>query len=373
MTDDDKTIYTSHKKPIYWLPKHVSTYMHKTVLIIGGSGSGKTITIEEVLYLLRDYVPNIIVFTPESSSKYYNDKVNPKCIKHDITAKRLLDIWNRQKQITEVYNIANNIMILESIFMIIYDRESGLLVNLLKGKAEEACNAIDASRLDFGQKKSQKIAIKEILEKQLTRIYKDSIRKNKDGIMKQKRDLSPVQLTAVEFLDLNPELVVVIDDLSEQFKGIVRSFSKTKDNPIAAIFFKCRHNHLTFVFGVHEEKYVDTELRKNAHLTIYADVASFTAAIAKESNGFNKLDRKDLTIYADCVFTAQKGIKNHKKFCVLRGDPHPYRYTIADAWPEFTIGCHPLKQLIHKMPSNEDKVLSNPYIKDTKKEVKHRF
>ena len=373
MTDEDKTIFTSHKKPIYWLPKHVSTYLHKTVLIIGGSGSGKTITIEEGLYLLKDHVPNIIVFTPESSSKYYKGKVADKCIKHDITAKRLIDIWTRQKQITEVYNIANNILILESIFKLFYDGETGELINVLKQKSEESERLINNSNLDFGQKKSQKITVKEALEKQLMRLYKDSIRKNKDLIMRRKNELTPMQKTAIEYLDLNPELVVVIDDLSEQFKGVVRSFSKAKDNPIAAIFFKCRHNHLTFVFGVHEEKYVDTELRKNAHLTIYADVASFTAAISKESNGFNKLDRKDLTIYADCVFTAQKGIKNHKKFCVLRGDPHPYRYTIADAWPDFELGCAPLKQLINKMPSSDEKILSNPFIKDSKKETRHRF
>ncbi len=372
--EDDKTIYTSHKKPIHWLPKHVTTYMHKTVLIIGGSGSGKTITIEEVLYLLRDHVPNIIVFTPESSSKYYSDKVDPRCIKHDISMKRIIDIWERQKIVTEVYNNANNLDMLESIFNIIYDRESGELVNWLKSKAEESYYAVDNSNLNHGDKKQQKYNIRDALNKQLMRIYKDSIRKNKEAIYKKKNMLTEYQISAVEFLDLNPELVVVIDDMSEDFKNVVKSFNKSNNkNAVASIFFKCRHNHLTFVFGVHEEKYVDTELRKNAHLTIYADVASFTAAISKESNGFNKLDRKDLIIYADCIFTAQKGIKNHKKLCVLRGDPHPYRYTIADEWPEFTIGCKPLKQLIGKLPATNGKPGTNRYLSDKKKEIAHRW
>ena len=178
--DDDKTIYTSHKKPIHWLPKHVSTYMHKTVLIIGGSGSGKTITIEEVLYLLRDHVPNIIVFTPESSSKYYSDKVDPRCIKHDISMKRIIDIWERQKIVTEVYNNANNLDMLESIFNVLYDRESGAMVSFLKNKAEESYCAIDNSNLNHGDKKQQKYNIRDALNKQLMRIYKDSIRKNKE-------------------------------------------------------------------------------------------------------------------------------------------------------------------------------------------------
>ena len=51
---DSKTIYTIEGTPIPWLAKNAYNHLDKTTLIFGGTGSGKTTVIEEILFLLKE-------------------------------------------------------------------------------------------------------------------------------------------------------------------------------------------------------------------------------------------------------------------------------------------------------------------------------
>ena len=175
--NDSKTIYTDSGIPIPWLEKDVDNYLDKTTLIFGGSGSGKTTIIEEILYLCKSYIPNYIVIVPKTSDKVYRKKLPARCIKDDITKKQLQKIWDRQFNFAQLYNVANDPANLESLFNKIYDRPSIVMVKAITQRANDLISNIENNHaLDFGQKNSQKSAIEDLRNKKLKTLYKKTIR-----------------------------------------------------------------------------------------------------------------------------------------------------------------------------------------------------
>ena len=118
MDNDNKAIFTNKGEPIKWFDKSAKSFLDKTTLVFGGSGSGKTTIIEEILYLCKDSIPNYIVVAPKTSDTAYRGKLPGRCIKEDLTKSKLQKIWQRQYYFTQLYNTANDVNILESLFKI---------------------------------------------------------------------------------------------------------------------------------------------------------------------------------------------------------------------------------------------------------------
>jgi len=242
--DESRTIYTNEGDPIPWMPKDVNNHLDKTTLIFGGTGSGKTTIIDEILYLLKDYVPNFYVIAPRTSDITYRRKLLPRCIKEDLTKEKLVKLWDRQYYATQLYNVANDINILESLFNMAPDRESIVMLEAIKRKAQDMVKIIEASpTLDYGQKIKQKSTIEELQIKKVKIIYRDTIRKN-TKLLFQNQQLTSQQKIALEYLDFNPRLCLVIDDSSEKFQVWMKFFKKGEVNPVESIFYKNRWNLL---------------------------------------------------------------------------------------------------------------------------------
>lgn len=371
---DDKTIYTTEGDPIPWFPKDVNNHLDKTTLIFGGTGSGKTTVIEEILYLLKDYVPNFLVIAPRTSDAAYRRKLPSRCIKDDFTKERLQKLWNRQYYATQLYNTANDINILESLFKVAPDRESIVMLEAIKRKASDMIKVIEMSpNLDFGQKKAQKTAIEELQIKKIKIIYRDAVRKNKHMI-ERNPDLTTQQKIALEYLDFNPRLCLIIDDCSEKFQVWMKFFKKNEVNPFESIFYKNRWNYLTLVFAAHDDKLVNTELRKNSRVTVYTNSQALVTSINRAGNGFTPKEKKEAMRYATKIFgDEEKGVKTHQKMCYIREDPHPFKYLIANLYPDFNLACTPIRTMVTKMPKKEDNLAANPFVKDLFKKEKNKF
>jgi energy-coupling factor transporter ATP-binding protein EcfA2 len=371
---DDKTIYTTEGDPIPWFPKDVNNHLDKTTLIFGGTGSGKTTVIEEILYLLKDYVPNFMVIAPRTSDAAYRRKLPSRCIKEDFTKERLQKLWNRQYYATQLYNTANDINILESLFKVAPDREGIVMLEAIKRKASDMIKVIEMSpNLDFGQKKAQKTAIEELQIKKIKIIYRDAVRKNKH-IIERNPDLTTQQKIALDYLDFNPRLCLIIDDCSEKFQVWMKFFKKNEVNPFESIFYKNRWNYLTLVFAAHDDKLVNTELRKNSRVTIYTNSQALVTSINRAGNGFTPKEKKEAMRYAAKIFgDEEKGVKTHQKMCYIREDPHPFKYLIANLYPDFNLACTPVRTMVAKMPKKEDNLAANPFVKDLFKKEKNKF
>jgi len=364
MTHDDKTLYAADGSPIPLLPKDYTNYLDKTSLIFGGSGSGKTTVVEEILFLLKDHIPNYLVIAPRTSDTAYRRKLPARCIKEDFSKERIQKFWKRQFYATQVYNIANDFHVLESLFNLAPVRESVVMLEAMKRRATCIIQTIDASTtLDFAQKKLQKSTIEELYLKKVKTVYRDAIRKNTLYIRKN-NTLSLHQETALEFLDLNPRICLIIDDCSEKFPMWMKLFKKTEINPIESIFYKGRWNFITLIFAAHDDKLVNTELRKNSRVTIYTTSQAFVTSMGRVGNGYSPQEKRDASKYVTRVFGSdEKDMKTHQKLCYVREDSHPFKYLIANLYPDFTLGCSPVRAMVCKMPKKEDDIADNPYAK----------
>jgi ABC-type glutathione transport system ATPase component len=132
----DTTLYTDDNEPIPYLQVDVKNYLDKTTLIFGGSGSGKTTMIEEIMYDARNHIPIYLVIAPITSSEPYKRKLPHSCIKEDLTKKKIIQIWERQTKITEVYKVANDLNILAQLFDMCAGYESKILVSAVFRAAE---------------------------------------------------------------------------------------------------------------------------------------------------------------------------------------------------------------------------------------------
>lgn len=369
MADDSKTIYTSQGDPIGFLSKDVNNYLDKTTIIIGSSGSGKTTIIEEIMYLTKDYIPNYLVIVPKTSDTPYRKKLPARCIKEDLSKSKLEAIWERQKNLTACYNIANDINILEGLFKKAPDRESIVMLQAIKRKAEESIRTIDASpNLDYAQKKSQRSSIEELHIKKTKTIYKASIKRNMHIL--ERMDLNTHEKTALEYLEVNPRFMIIIDDSTDKFEMWMKYWKKTEMNPFNSIFFRGRWNFVTLILVTHEDKIIDRQLVKNSRVTIWTNSQTFITSIDKKSNGYSTTEKKLAMRICDKIFPNEaSGIKNHQKVCYVREDPQPFKYTIANLYPDFTLGGDGLRSLVNKMPKKEERVEDNPFIKELAKDV----
>ena len=68
-------------------------HLHKTTLVFGSSGSGKTTIMEEILYLLKNHIPNYLVICSITTSQPYLKKLPAMCVKEDFTKELLQAIW----------------------------------------------------------------------------------------------------------------------------------------------------------------------------------------------------------------------------------------------------------------------------------------
>jgi hypothetical protein len=360
--DESKTIYTNDGIAIPWFSKSYDNYLDKTTLIFGGSGSGKTKIIEEILHLCKDHIPNYIVIAPKTSDKDYRSKLPPRCICEDLTKKKLQNIWERQYYFTQVYNKANNIGILEKLFNRTPDRQALVMVRAIIQRAKDCMDIIEKSpTLDFGQKKSQKNAIEELMQKKIKHLFKKTIRQYREVL--EKAELSDDEKVALEFLDINPRLMIIIDDCSEKFKGWMKLFKKGETNTFESIFYRGRWNFITLVIGAHDDKLLDTEFRKNARNTIYTSSQALVSSMNKSQSGFTAQEKKQASKIAERLFTSEDhGIKTYQKFCYVRESLTPFKYTIANLYPDFRLGAASLWELTNKMPKSDDGIENNPFL-----------
>ena len=361
---EKKIIRTENGAPIHWLPKDVNNHLDKTTLIFGGSGSGKTTMIEEVLYLLKDHISNFLVIAPYTSMKAYRDKLPARCIKEDLTKKKLQKIWDRQYHVTQIYNTANDINILEALFKKAPDRQSHVMIEAIKKKASEILNKIEENTgLNFAKKRAQRLSVNELQTKRIKATYRNAIRNNKTIL--DRMALAPREKIALEYLDIDPRFCLVLDDCSDKFASWMKYFKKGEINPFESIFYRGRWNFITLIFAAHDDKLVATELRKNARVTMYGNSQALVSSINKQGNGFNTKEKKLAMLYAERVFCDENSEeKLYQKLCYLREESPPFRYTVSNLYPEFQLGGTALWNIASKMPKKEDVLSSNPFTKD---------
>jgi energy-coupling factor transporter ATP-binding protein EcfA2 len=338
-----------------WFNKSISDYLNKTTVLYGLTGSGKSTLIQEILYIIRNHVAGGFVICQSvltvKSSDYYGVFPN-NCIKTAVTPEWITNFLVKQKGRAAIYRTANDITNLKSVFNKIKDDQAKAAENSIQEKAKKYIQNITNSKLSYADIKSKVDSIEIESAAIMQKMYKSYIRKNKIKLEKM-QNLTQEEHCCVKFLDFNPNIVLVWDDVASKFKEWAKASPEVNE-----IFYNGRHYFITQIISTQTDKQIDSELRKNTRVSIFTDMQAASTNFTRASNNFPKYIKQRAEMCNNTVFTSSvvRNERNHKKLIYLQGENDPFRYVIADRYDKVRIGCDSLWILDDKIneKSNTD-------------------
>lgn len=348
---NNKDLYLEDGSTIKWFPKSKEYYLNKATIVYGRTQSGKSTIVKEIMYLCKDDISLPFVVSQSSISNSDFDNILPKnCIKREISKEWLEEFLLNQKGRTTLYKTANDMKILKQLFNKVRDTKHVSLETKILNTARRYIHNIETStKLEYAVKKQQITEINIIQAKQLTKLYKDTIRSYKFDLDNIAINLSREELSCLNYLDFIPHALLIFDDCASIFKKWVKETTVLKE-----IFYNGRHYNITIIVTAQDDKEIDSELRKNAIVNVFTTHQAATANFDRTSNNYPKHEKKRAGICIKKIFDsgAHNSImtKNHKKLIYLQNNPgDPFLYTIADIYEDFKLGCKGVWELDKKI------------------------
>lgn len=255
-------------------------FVDRSTGIYGGSGAGKTWTTKTIIQAIRAFVTQIIVFCPTDAQNGAFSKVMvPSVLVHGNPTENVLrKVWQRQEVLAALYRRANQEPILESLFNKINDPDLLAIINCVKTKHERFLDEIRRQYLDkeVRRQKSEE-GSKKFLEL-INMLYKRSILINR-------HKLAGMQLTddescALEYIDLNPKLVIVFDDCTAELDKMSRNVV------LRNYFLKGRWQFITILVTIHQHTAFKSDIRMNLHNLIFCDSQNLVGLMNNKTNGY---------------------------------------------------------------------------------------
>lgn len=296
-------------------------FIDKSSVIYGESGTGKSYIIVDMLHALRPFVDQIVVFAPTDRQNHTYDKgiVPLPCIHYTITPKLLIDIWNRQEALVAVYKQSNNINILKSLFYKINAARrssADAVINEINLKLKSSERELLQLGLEESQYKSKLNEMKEDCDKLLIQIYKTYITKESQNL--SRLNLTTQEQFTIKYHAMNPRLVIVFDDCTDLIK-------KYKGHDVMQkIFYQGRHSMITAIIAIHTDKVLDSELKKNAAISIFTEMPCASAYITRPSTSLDKEAQQKAL--AACKIAFGDPTRPFQKLAYVRHEKKYYKF-----------------------------------------------
>jgi hypothetical protein len=327
---------------VKFLEKNFKYYLNRSTILFGASNSGKSTILIEILYLLKDHVPNIFVFAPTAeANNAFNGIIPGPLVFKTVEIDTLNEIYMRQQAATKIYNTVNNLTYLRRLFEQVADYKIIEVAKLAYNNA----NAIiqkkhNDTTINFIERRSSISEVKEVRDQYLSKLYKAVIRCNKSRL--RKMGISEKSKYIIKYLDFNPNCVVVFDDCG----AILKKFQK--EEVVKKIIFQGRHNHINLILTLQDDLNLDSSIKKNAFVNIFTTGRCAAAYFERGSNSFSKKEKEVAGKIITSVFTPSVK-RDFKKLVYLRDETNPFRYTIADIYENFRFGCPSLWEMCNKV------------------------
>lgn len=340
MTSDDR--YTNHSLfseggiEITPLEKTLDLFLNRSIMLYGSSNSGKSTIIKDMLFMLKDHIPNILVICPTNKLNHsYNGIVPDQLILDNVDEKLMIKILKRQDFSVKIYNMVNDIDTLEQLWNKMYRKDERALARM-QSVYDNICHKLsdqprEAKELEKQHKNS------------LIVFYKKVIFRNRKYLNKC-RDLSENDTIIIKHININPNLLLIIDDAA------VSATTWSKYESVKELFFNGRHHHITFMIAFQDDKMLDPSLRKNAFINIFTTEKVSVSYFERSANNFSRVEKRTMTDIAKAVFNDKKlKNKNYRKLVYIKDSFPSSYYMIADLVDDFMFGSKSLIEFCDKI------------------------
>ena len=331
-----------------------SHFIDRTTVVYGPSGTGKTVIVKNIMETLRDSIDQIIVVAPsEPTNRSYagfvdptlihyrmylaNDPVDKKKEAEVAATKRFLDmIYKRQDAMASLYSIANNLENLQSLYNRLTSSEKRTGdAGIAKLMAYQK-NIVKGIQLRYARDPGlsyQKIEeVKKRTEQMCALIYKKALLPAAERLWKCP-DLSEDERYALQYIQLNPRLLLIFDDCGAQLKRVFL------DESFRKLFYQNRHSYITFILCLQDDTDLPANLRKNAFVSIFTSPSIATSVLTRSSHHFSKKDKDYVADILPVVF-----VGNRKLIYLREDEKHFYHLTCKLPCP-FNFGSKALQEL----------------------------
>jgi len=251
--------------------------MKRTIVLYGGSGSGKSTTVRNVIYPLRGKYNQAIVFCPTDKDNGEYSAIFPKVfVWHEMDTKhieRFIEIYKRQQGISQIYKEVSDLTKLREVANFIQPSMiPEKLLDKIRKVAEIRKKFVD-STLELGK-----------LDNIEMEVLKNVIASCRASLLNMP-SLRPYY-NFIKNVDINPNILIIFDDCTEFLKEYFAS--KKKNDPVvkmfSEMFTKGRHIHITLLVVSHFDTTLDKDKRQNAHVSIFCRSASMLTYFAGGNN-----------------------------------------------------------------------------------------
>lgn len=329
--------------------------LNRSIALYGPSDSGKSIYTKHILDLLRGEVDQLIIVAPtEPVNRTFANYAEGPLIHYGLTAPHpkkpgerldgpkgaelfIKNILSRQEMLMGIWKKANQPAVLESLFARVSSRlqqeAAPVLEKLARANQTHAALLRRRFRADPSELKKKLKELEARIASNVGAVHKHFIEVDLARVWSQSARLSEEETWALTYLKMRPGIVLVFDDCAASIKSLF------KKEEFRTLFYQGRHYQITVIFTFQDDTDLDTNLRKNAFISIFCGDVVCRSFFTQPSNRFSKDTKKLIEDIAPAVF---KGVR---KLAYMRGDPKGRLfYHVTVPAPEEKMFCSPAVQ-----------------------------
>jgi hypothetical protein len=344
-----KTVVKVRGKPDreYIIPEFqlsaVEHFIDRSTVLYGISGSGKTVSAKDIMHNMKDMFPRVFVFAPTNESTGdYNGIIVKPMIYEKVTLDKIADIYEYARMAKSIYENANNLKILDKIFLRVASTKAKIHLRRMIDAYEKCLKRISKQEEDIGRRKEARKQLKDKFDNMLRRFYKKVIMPNRNRLKLMR--LSDKEKFSLEYLSFNPRTLVIFDDAMTEVDKLIKKGHREENEVIQNFFFRGRHDKITQFYTMQSDKRLDAELRKNTFMSLFTSKSEAMAFFGRKANGFTLEEKKIAEAVVDVIFS-EVNQRDYKKLIYIKDSKSPWQWYSADQHDTFIMGCPSLRML----------------------------
>lgn len=263
-------------------------FVDRSAIWYGSTGSGKTYHLRYCLNQMKNIYPKVILFSPTNEqSGDFRGIINEALCYNELTEYKFVKIIKAQMEIADMYRRINKIEILYEVFLACADNREKDMYKNIERLLQQYINNIEGETEGIKAANIQKI--RDDTNKNLCEFMRYVILPRRNNI--DINTLSAEAQDCVKYIDLNPRVLIIFDDVQEEIKDLIKK--KTESALMFKnLFYKGRHYFITHWYTMQDDSVLAPALRKNAKISILTQSGLANSFITRASNGIDKESQK---------------------------------------------------------------------------------